>query len=154
MNKRVSDIQSSFQKQMNDVLEENRKLKTDSMSAVEREQFEDNERAAELERLQLENDLLKLAQKDPQAAEFLMKIHQASKLDDQFALAVDWKGKVAVASVTPEPETTVPDVDTNNPANKPPSGTVTGSGLEITDAFADQVLKGMVNWPTRDPDFK
>lgn len=148
-NERISGVQSSFQKLLNEREEEIRQLKTASMSEDEREQLAEQEAAEYVEQLERQVWLANEASKKyPKAAAHIQKLFEAG--GDVAAYAEYLESVLNPAPATPEPDPAeqVPDVDPNNPPRTTSAGAfVLPNGQVLTEELARQTLAAFGDMP-------
>lgn len=145
-NERISGVQSSFQKLLNEKEAELRELKTAAMSEEEREQFAEQEAQKYIEDLEFKVWLASEANnKYSKAAPHIQKLVEMEGDVAAYAEYLESVLNPAPAAAEPEPAETVPDVDPNSPAPAmaDPRAVVLPDGRVLTKELADQILQGL-----------
>lgn len=152
MDTRVKGFQKALSQKDKDI----KALRESQMSEAEVAEYRRQEEGTEVERLQAENALLKLAASYPDEVPLFQQILEAPGPEEQLKLIREFrKGQAAAASSTQqpatEPEVETPPVDFNNPlAPYMPNGAnVTYQGQQVTEAWADRLLDGASSMASR-----
>lgn len=149
-NERISGVQSSFQKALNEKDAEIRELKTASLSEDEREQLADQEAQQEIEELRYKAWLYEdAAKRFPNAVPHIQKLFETKGDLPAFAEYLESALHPTPATPEPEPAETVPDVDPNN---APRSAVAAGAdsfvgedGQVYTPELRQQILASLGN---------
>jgi hypothetical protein len=128
---------------MNTLIEENRVLKTASLSEEEREQQAEEEAASYVEDLERRAVLGEIAQKFPKAAPHFQKLFEFGSAEEQAAYL-----ESLLTPTPPEPSDAVPPVDPNNPPTQPVASTGgvyvdPNTGEAYTKEMRRQILSGL-----------
>lgn len=145
-NERISGVQSTFQKLLNEREDEIRQLKTATLSEEEREQLAEREAEQYVEDMETRLWLAtEAAQKYPKAAGHIQKLVESK--GDVASFAEYLESVLNPPAPEQEPEAQVSDVDPNRPAPKNPGGLIQmpdGQGA-MTEEMADRILASFGN---------
>lgn len=146
LDQRFSGFQSLIDKKVSPLASQLDELKTARLSPEEREQLEEDAAQQRMEKLQRENELLKLRQSDPDAVDFLMALDGAESFEDQLDLVKQRFGAKAAKQVQEAVEEAAQEATPAVDQNNPPRGTKAGiasalEGGEMNDQIADELLR-------------
>lgn len=131
LDKRVGDFQRMISERETQIADLQRQLKTASMSEEEREQLTAQERDEEVERIRMENELLKLGQQYPDEVKIVQRMLEGQSVSDYVTALRE--SLAAAKPQQPEPEQEVSDVDKNNPPSTPASSQDTRDMISLPD---------------------
>lgn len=124
-------------------VDEERRIAT--LPEDERMAYEQSRYQKEVERLRMENEVLRAAQKYPTVFPKYDALMKAASAEEQIALLASWESPVAPPSPTETAATPPAPVDKNNPAQGRSKTVV--DGYEMDDSIAASLLKSIKVWP-------
>jgi hypothetical protein len=117
-------------------------LKTAGLSEDEREQLQVTKMREENQRLQAQNELLRLGGEYGDVMPYFERLLAGSSAKEQLEVMREFASLKAQAQgePDPDPDPEIPDIDLNRPMRQPVQGVVLPDGTVMNDELADRIL--------------